>query len=133
MEKSKSDIKKIILVAFIIILLYFGVNNLSVVVGGIKKIFSMLFPFVLGGALAFILNLPMTFFENIISKIKEKICNKSKNKKKSSENKSKIVRIIAILFAIVVIAIILTIILNLIVPELVNIFNLLIDNIPYYT
>ena len=67
MESTKINIKKIIFVAFIVILLYFGVNNFSVVLGIISKFFGILFPFILGVAIAYILNLPMTFLENIIS------------------------------------------------------------------
>lgn len=122
MEKNKSDFKKWLILIAVAIIGYWSINNLNVIGNLLSTIFDILFPFIFGGCLAFILNIPMTFFEKKLSK----------PKKKQNKNK-KFLRIISIVFAILVILCVVTLIINLIVPELINIGKLLIDNIPYYT
>ena len=51
-----------ILVAFGIIL-YLVLSNLPVVFSGISYVSSVAFPFILGSCVAFIINVPMSFFE----------------------------------------------------------------------
>ena len=123
MEQDKKDIKKwfkIISFALIGLLL---VNNVSVVAGFATKFMNIISPFVVGAALAFILNIPMNFFENKFSKIT------FKKGKKLNKN---LVRIISLLLAIIVIGFIITLIVNLILPEIVNVIKLLIENSPKY-
>lgn len=130
MEKNKNDFKKLIMLAIVVIIGYWAINNLSTIGNLFSNIFNIIFPFVLGGCLAFILNIPMTFFEKKLVKHSNKKHKKTKNKK--LEN-SKVIRIASIIFAIVVILLVLALIITLIVPKLIDIVNLLIDNIPYYT
>ena len=123
MEQDKKDIKKwfkIISFALIGLLI---VNNVSVVAGFITKFMDIISPFVVGAALAFILNIPMNFFENKFSKIT------FKKGKKLNKN---LVRVISLLLAIIVIGFIITLIVNLILPEIVNVIKLLIENSPKY-
>lgn len=123
MEQDKKDIKKwfkIISFALIGLLI---VNNVSVVAGFLTKFMDIISPFVVGAALAFILNIPMNFFENKFSKIT------FKKGKKLNKN---LVRIISLLLAIIVIGFIITLIVNLILPEIVNVIKLLIENSPKY-
>ena len=129
MEKDKKDFKNWIILIIILIIGYWSINNLSIVGNLFSNIFNIIFPFVLGGCLAFVLNIPMTFFEKKLLKDKNNKGKKARNKK--SKNK-KLVRIISIIFAIFVIVLVLALIVTLIVPKLVDIVNLLIDNIPYY-
>lgn len=121
MEKRTLDFKRILTLLIIAIIGYWAINNLSTLGNWINNILNILLPFVLGAGLAFILNLPMTYFEKKLLKTKKK---KQKNKK--------LVRIISIIFAIIVIVLILGLIIRLIVPELIDIVKLLINNIPYY-
>jgi len=121
MKKETSDFKKWLIIIVIAIIGYWSINNLSTVGSFLKNILNIVFPFLLGGCLAFILNIPMAFFER-------KILNTNKKK---SRNK-KVVRIFSIIFAIIVILLVLTLIVTLILPELIDIVNVLIDNIPYY-
>lgn len=122
LEKNKSDFKKWLILIAVAIIGYWGINNLDVVGNLFSTVFDILFPFIFGGCLAFILNIPMAFFESKLSKTKKK---RIKNKK--------LLRIISIIFAVTVILCIVALIINLILPELINIGKLLIDNIPYYT
>lgn len=124
MENKKDNLKRIFIFCVILIIIYWGINNINLIGNIINKIISIIFPFILGGALAFILNIPMTFFEKKLLNIKRK-------KKVFFKNK-KVVRIVSLIFAIIVISFILYLIINLIVPELIDIVKLLIQNIPYY-
>lgn len=124
MEKNKKDLRKWIILIFVIIISYWAINNLNTVKNLFNSIFSILFPFVLGAGLAFVLNIPMSFFEKKLLK--------EKNKKKPKLKNKKLVRIISIIFAIAVILLVLALIIRLIVPELIDIVNLLIENMPYY-
>ena len=123
MEQDKKDIKKwfkIISFALIGLLI---VNNFHIVTGFIGKFFDIISPFVVGAALAFILNIPMKFFESKFSKIT------FKKGKKLNKN---LVRLVSLLLAIVVIGFIIALIANLILPEIINVIKLLIENSPKY-
>lgn len=121
---EKKEIKKWLPLIIASIIVYWGINNLNVIGSFISKIMQIIFPFVLGGALAFILNIPMSFFERKLSKIKY-------GKKALLKNK-KLLRTISLVLAVIVIVFILYIIINLVVPELLDVLELLIGNIPYY-
>lgn len=121
---DKKDLKKIFLLIFLSIITYWTINNLSILGNCINKISEIIFPFILGGALAFIINIPMSFFERKLVEIKFK-------KKILIKNK-KTLRTISLILAIIVIIGIFFIIINLIVPELINVIEILINNIPYY-
>ena len=124
MEKNKKNLRSWTILIFVIIIGYWAINNLSTIGNLYRNILNIIFPFVLGGGLAFVLNIPMTFFEKKLLK--------DKNKKKQKLRNRKIVRIISIVFAITVILLIVALIVTLILPELIDILNLLIENIPYY-
>lgn len=124
MEKKNVEMKRWLILIIVILIGYWIANNLSVLVDFFKLIGNILSPFILGGCLAFILNIPMSFFEKKLSKIKTRKGKKIKNRK--------VLRIMSILFAILVILFILIFIITLIVPELINIGKMLIDNIPFY-
>ena len=66
------DIKKnwsrLLGLLLIVVLVYWGVNNIGVINSVIALISSAFMPFIIGGALAFILNLPMTAIEGLLTK-----------------------------------------------------------------
>ena len=125
MENNKKDLKKWIILILLIIIAYWSINNLTTIGVWLGNILHIIFPFVLGGCLAFVLNIPMNFFEKKILK--------GNNKKKTRKKNKKLVRIISIIFAILVILLVVALIVTLILPKLIDIVNLLIGNIPYYT
>ena len=69
---DKKNSKKMFLLVFLAIITYWGINNLSIIGNCINKIVEIVFPFILGGGLAFILNIPMSFFEKKLEKLKYK-------------------------------------------------------------
>ena len=62
MEKNNSDLKKWLILILVAIVAYWGINNLATVGSVINTVIDIIFPFILGGALAYILNIPMSFF-----------------------------------------------------------------------
>lgn len=125
MEKKNLEIKKWGILIFVVLVGYWIVNNLNILGNLFSMLLNILSPFIIGGCLAFILNIPMSFFEKKLSKKRTK-----KGKKKSNK---KLLRIVSMVLAILVILFVFTLIITLIVPELVNIVKMLIDNIPFYT
>lgn len=123
--ENKNELKKWFSLILFAIITYWVVNNLNILGNVISKIIQIVFPFIFGGALAFVINIPMSFFERKLSNIKYK-------KKQFIKNK-KLLRTISLVLAIIVIIFILFIIVNLILPELIDIIELLIKNIPYYS
>lgn len=125
MEKKNLEIKKWGILILVVLVGYWIVNNLNILGNLFSMLLNILSPFIIGGCLAFILNIPMSFFEKKLSKKRTK-----KGKKKSNK---KLLRIVSMVLAILVILFVFTLIITLIVPELVNIVKMLIDNIPFYT
>ena len=123
MEKEKQEIKKWTKIICIALLGYLLVDNIEAVGNIIGKILSIISPFVVGAAIAFILNLPMGFFETKLSNFK------TKKGKKLGKN---FIRTISLILSIIVIALVLALIVNIILPEIVNIITLLIEKLPYY-
>lgn len=113
---KKEELHKWIIIAFIASISYLIVNNLESILGGILKIFSVLKPFVLGGVIAYILNIPMTKIEKLL-----------KNKIK---NKDSLIRIISIVTSLLLFIGVISFIAFLLIPELVESIQLLMNNIP---
>ena len=63
MEWNKQSIKGLLLVVCGGVAFYCVLQNLDVVWGAARRIFGILSPFLLGGALAFVLNVPMRAIE----------------------------------------------------------------------
>lgn len=70
---NKENTKKIMLLIAFTVLLYVGLQNLHIVWNSLGYLVNLLFPFLLGGGIAFVLNVPMNFFENkVLKKRKER-------------------------------------------------------------
>ena len=69
-EFNKQNIKKILLIITYTILLCFALINFKFVLNVIGYILNLLKPFIFGFCIAFILNIPLSKIENIISKLK---------------------------------------------------------------
>ncbi len=117
MERKFWDLKKYLIIISIALVGFWIVNNLQIIGNLISNFIKILFPFILGGCLAYLLNIPMSFFENHNKKMKNK----------------KLLRILSLIFAMLVIITIIMLVVTLIVPRLIDIVKLLIANIPYYT
>lgn len=63
MELSRGTMKKLLLLITFTVLLLTGLQHLDKVAAGLGFIWGVLSPFLVGGALAFVLNVPMRFLE----------------------------------------------------------------------
>ena len=122
--KQEIDYKKILGIVIIGIVLYLGLKNFGTVWEGISVVLGIISPFILGACLAFIINIPMRFFERKLSKIK--------NKKGKTRLSKGVIKGISLCLAIAVIVVIFALIIRLVVPELINVIQLLIERMPYY-
>lgn len=118
MKDLKEENKQILKIVIIGMLVYWLLNNLSIITNIFGNILNILSPFILGGVIAFILNIPMNFFERKFSKGKKKITGAK--------------RFFAILLSIVIIILVIAVMVGLVIPQLVNVGSLLIEKMPYY-
>lgn len=118
MELNKKNMKKLMILISFGIILFWALTNLPVIFGFLSHLLHLLYPFILGAVIAFILNIPMTKIENFI-------------KKHQKSNKSKLpVRTISITLSLVIFVGVIILISFLLIPELIENIQLLIKNIP---
>ena len=116
MKKDLLEMRKYIIVVLIGLLSYWVLNNLNIFVNILKTMFAVLVPFLLGGAIAFILNIPMSKIENFIIK-------------KFSLNRGTS-RVIAIILSLLIFVFVILFIALLLIPELIENVKMLIASIP---
>lgn len=66
MEIKIKNKRTLLLVITFAILLYWGVEHLEAIFGVLGKLLGIVFPFLLGGAIAFVLNVPMKNIERLL-------------------------------------------------------------------
>ena len=71
-DLSKISIKKIRELIVFTALLVVALWKFDMVLGVLKTIWGIIFPFILGGAIAFLTNVPMSFLERTIFKKQKK-------------------------------------------------------------
>ena len=99
------------LIAFAV-LLYLGIQNLAVVLKYVKLLWGLLLPFVLGGAMAFVLNVPMSFIErHLFGKAREK-------NNKAGRTAAKLARPVSLVLSIVFVILLILIVVLVVAPEL---------------
>ena len=119
MDLSKMSIKKIreliVFTALIVVALW----KFDVVLGVLKTIWDIIFPFVLGGAIAFLTNVPMSFLEK---KIFEKI-------KKKNKIVRKLERPISLILTIVLVVGVIALVMFGVIPQLTRTMGTLVTSI----
>ena len=109
MKLDKETIKKIRgLIVFTVLILVAGWNY-KLVFNGISFFWKVIFPFVLGGAFAFLINIPMSFFE-------KKLFGKAKKKEKKWA--LKIARPVSLVLTLLAIIGVVAVVVLVVVPEL---------------
>ena len=111
MEISKKTMKKIMWIITYTILLTVVVFNFDVAIVVVGFIFGIIAPFLLGCMIAFVLNLPMKFFENHIF---------TEKRKEKSKMARKLARPVSLVLALIAVLGVLTIVIFVVVPELAN-------------
>lgn len=107
MDLNKKNMKNIMLLIVFAVLFYVGVQRIESVAAGFSFVVSIVFPFLLGAAMAFILNVPMSFMEKRLF---------SKTKGKARKLKRPVCLILAILFVVAILWIVLLVV----IPEVAS-------------
>lgn len=115
------DVKKIIKIACSVVFFYWILQNLSMVAYAFGKVFDILSPFMIGACLAFILNIPMQFFE-------KKVFKAESLKKKSF--KKKIARPISLIISILIFLALVALLFGIVIPEIFNVIKIFIGYLP---
>lgn len=126
MDKNNINIKYIFKIIFWAIFLFWISNNFLIILKILKKLFNIFLPFILGGCLAFIINIPMAAIEKKMLKPR-----KHKKTENTKQPNKKLARFFAMIFSLIFITAVLLAIIKLIVPELINVVQLLIEKVPY--
>lgn len=116
MEISKQTKKHLMQVLAFAILLYCGIEHFDVVIMVVRFVLGIGMPFILGGAIAFILNVPMKRIEKHLFPKNQKL--------------QKFRRTAAYLLTLVCVIGIITLALVVVIPELGNTISMLIEQIP---
>jgi len=111
MKLDKDNLKKIRGLILFTIFVLVALWNYELVFDGVQFVWGVIFPFVLGGVIAFIVNIPMRFFE-------EKIFNKAKKAKKKWVEK--LARPLSLIITLLVIIGVIATVVLVVVPELGN-------------
>lgn len=106
---NRDNILKIMGLILFTVLLYAGLQNTKLFADALRYLFGLMAPFVIGGCIAFVLNVPMRFFEI-------KLFSRLKPAKGKRAGKAK--RIFSLILTLVVVGGVIAIMLFLIVPEL---------------
>lgn len=132
MDLNRQNLRKLILIVAFGVLLNFSLQHFSVLRGGISWILGMLAPFLLGSAIAFILNVPMRFIERTLFKERPRRPAPSKKppKKKAAGLLIRLKRPLSLILTLVFVVGAILVVTFLIVPELGNTFRLLGEALP---
>lgn len=116
-----SFVIKGIIIGSALIIVYLALNNLSGIVGSISYLARLVMPFIIGGVIAFIVNVPMRAIEKGLTKLLYK---------KGTNKHPRLVRILAYLITLILIIAVFAGVLLIIVPELVKTVADLIGQVP---
>lgn len=108
MDLSKLSMKKIRELIIFTVLLVVALWKFEVVIDVLKTIWGIIFPFVLGGAIAFVINVPMSFLE-------KKIFGKTKDENKVGK---KLARPISLLLTIILAVGVIALVMFGVIPQL---------------
>lgn len=114
---KKNELRNWIMLIMVAVVSYWAVNNLGVIGDYVLKFIKILYPFILGGFLAFILNIPM-------SKIEKYMVKRYVGKKKSW------IRFFSITCSLLLLIFIVGGVSFLLIPELISNIENLINSIP---
>lgn len=116
MELTKENIRKIILIIFACILFSWALNNIAAFGVILSGAWKLLAPFIIGGMIAFVMNIPMVKIEKLFM-----------GKKKT---RAKWVRPVSIALTLVIFLAVISAVMLLLVPELINNLKSLAEMIP---
>ena len=107
MNLDRENMKKLMFLITFTIILLVGVQRLDVVLGTLDVLWTIFFPFVLEAAIAFLLNVPMSFMEKRLF-----------GEEKKEKWKRKLARPLSLLLTIVLVMAVIALVIFVVVPEL---------------
>ena len=111
-ELNKENMKKIRWLITFAVILYVGMQNLDVVLKYVNVLWGLLLPFAIGGALAFVLNVPMAFIErHLFGKAREK-------EGKAGKAANRLARPVSLILSIVMVVLVVLVVVLVVAPEL---------------
>lgn len=116
-----SEMKKWIILVLVGVIAYWGLNNLELIGGILGTVYKVFFPFLLGGVLAYVLNIPMVKIEKLIRKAIPD---------KKEERLHGVIRMISIILSLLLLVAIIAFVLFLLIPELIENIQMLMKSIP---
>lgn len=111
---NKEDMKKIMFLIVFAVITFWLSQNINFVLNIVGSLFKLLFPFILGLCIAFILNVPMSLIENKIFK-----------------KKTKHSRVLAITLSLILLVAILFFVLFLVIPSLIETITSFANKFPF--
>lgn len=115
-QKSQNLLKVLVLG----ILLYFGFYYIGSVSKAFSKLYIVLRPFILGGALAFVISIPMNFFERQFSKLDK------------NDKHKKLITVLSLLISWIIVFLAFTILITILVPSIAKVVNTFIKRWPEF-
>lgn len=120
MEQLKISIPRVLLFIFAVALIIYSVFNMDTMLEFIKNSIVLIKPFLIGAVIAFVLNVPLRFFEHHV------FCHIKHPKFKKVE------RGLSILLSLLLVWIALSLVVRIVVPQLIESISLLVSTIPGY-
>lgn len=120
MEQPKISIPRVLLFIFVVALIIYSVFNMDTMLEFIKNSIVLIKPFLIGAVIAFVLNVPLRFFEHHV------FCHIKHPKFKKVE------RGLSILLSLLLVWIALSLVVRIVVPQLIESISLLVSTIPGY-
>ncbi len=117
---KKDEIKKYVIIGTILILIYWTINNISTISGYFGYITNLIMPFIIGGVIAFIFNVPMRQIEKHLF-TKEKY---------QTKNMFKIRRLCSYIITLFLIIFIIAMAMLVIIPQIVETIKDIISVVP---
>ncbi len=112
---NKENMKKILLLCFLVILMFVAIENIGTLFTILGKVIDLIFPFILGGCIAFVFNVPMKKIEGELFK-------------KNPSFKGK--RAISYILSLLIVLLVLGLATFVIVPELIDTIRQLTEQLP---
>lgn len=120
MEQPKISIPRVLLFIFAVALIIYSVFNMDTMLEFIKNSIVLIKPFLIGAVIAFVLNVPLRFFEHHV------FCHIKHPKFKKVE------RGLSILLSLLLVWVALSLVVRIVVPQLIESISLLVSTIPKY-
>ena len=123
MDLNRKNMQKIALLILFTVLLFVGLQKFNYILSGCKTLLHLIMPFLIGGALAFMLNVPMRFLER-------KLFPRRYGQKRNPLYRMR--RILSLLLTFSLVAAVLCILSLMVIPEMARSFVTMGERIPEF-